>query len=131
MRWGWVSHTDTAQLVARSVRASVAKARRFQERRKSGRVRSERSLTCNLGTVLDLSRRGLRVLSRRRLKGERVVKLSTYDHRLNVLAKVVWCERVGFRQHIAGLEFTTVTPELARDLMAFATCGGPMHHEGR
>ena len=64
---------------------------------------------------------GLRVLSRRRLKGERVVELCMDDHRLKVLAHVVWSERLCFGQHIVGLEFPTATSEFAHYLMAFTT----------
>jgi hypothetical protein len=70
--------------------------------------------------VLDLSRGGVRVLTTRRLKGERMAKLCTDEHGLQVPARVIWCQRVGFGQHIAGLEFPTATPELAHQLTAFA-----------
>ncbi len=121
MRYGWVNRSDAVGLLARSVQATVARVHAFQERRRCGRFRSGRSLTCNLGAVLDLSRGGLRVVSRRRLEGERLVELFTVDRRLRVPANVIWCDRVGFRKHVVGLEFPASTPELAHHLMAFAT----------
>ena len=121
MRYGWVNQADAIGLLAGSMQAAVAKVRAFQERRRCGRFSSGRSLRCNLGAVLDLSRGGLRVLSRRRLDGERLVELFTVDRRLQVPANVIWCDRVGFRKHLVGLEFPASTPELAHHLMAFAT----------
>ena len=118
MQYGWTSQTDTAALVARLPRVTLEQP--ADDRRKSGRLRSEGMLGCNLGTVLDLSRGGVRVLSSRRLKGEPVAKLSTLDEGLQVPAKVIWCQRVGFGQHISGLEFSTATPELSHQLTAFA-----------
>ena len=118
MLYGWVNRTDAVGLVARGMRATVAKAHAFQERRRSGRLRSTAALRCNLGSVLDVSKGGLRVLSRRRLDGQRLVELLTIDHRLRVPANVIWCDRVGFRKHVVGLEFPVSTPELAHHLMA-------------
>ncbi len=119
MQYGWTSQTDTAALVARLPRVTLEQPP--DDRRKFGRLWSEGALRCNLGRVLDLSRGGVRVLSSRRLKGERVAELSTIDDGLKVPAKVIWCERVGFGQHITGLEFPTTTPELAHQLTAFAS----------
>ncbi len=118
MNTSWTTQTDTAKLLARLER--VTSEQPPNERRKSGRLKSEGTLGCNLGTVLDLSRGGVRILSSRRLKGERVAELSRDDQGLQVPAKVIWCERVGFWQHITGLEFPTATPELAHQLTAFA-----------
>ncbi len=119
MPYAGTLNADTAKLLARLTR--VISEQPFNDRRKSGRLRSEGTLRCNLGRVLDLSRGGVRVLSSRRLTGERVAELSTIDDGLKVPANVVWCERVGFGQHITGLEFPTATPELAHQLTAFAT----------
>ncbi len=118
MPYAGTRNADTAKLLARLTRA--ASEQPLNDRRKSGRLRSEGTLRCNLGRVLDLSRGGVRVLTTRRLKGERLAKLSTEDEGLHVPANVVWCQRVGFGQHIAGLEFPTATPELAHHLTAFA-----------
>ncbi len=116
-QYGWLS-PETGSLLARIPRVTFEQPR--DDRRKFSRLKSEGMMRCNLGTVLDLSRGGLRVLSSRRLKGERVAELSTDDEGLQVPAKVIWCERVGFGQHITGLEFPTATPELAHQLTAFA-----------
>ncbi len=116
--YGWRSQTPTAALLARLPQVTFEQPP--DDRRKFGRLWSEGALRCNLGRVLDLSRGGVRVLSRRQLNGERVAKLSTGDQGLQVPAKVIWCERIGFGQHITGLEFPTTTPELAHQLTAFA-----------
>ena len=120
MRYGWVNRTDTVGLVARSMWATVAKVHALRERRRSGRLTSTAALRCNLGSVLDVSKGGLRVLSRRRLDGKRLVELFMVDQRLRVPANVIWCDRVGFRKHVVGLEFPVSTPELAHHLMAFS-----------
>ncbi len=119
MPYAGTRNADTAKLLARLTRA--ASEQPLNDRRKSGRLRSEGTLRCNLGRVLDLSRGGLPVRSTRQLNGDRVAKLSTDDQGLQVTAKVIWCERVGFGQHITGLEFPTATPELAHQLTAFAS----------
>ena len=78
-------------------------------------------MECNLGRVLDISAGGMRVLSSRPLKGRQVVELSTTSRRLKVFGDVIWCKKVGFRKHEAGLEYVDRSPELARALGAFAT----------
>ena len=118
MNTSWTTQTDTAKLLARLERVTLEQPP--NNRRKSGRLKSEGTLGCNLGTVLDLSRGGMRILSSRRLKGERMAKLSTDDQGLQVPSKVIWCQRVGFGRHICGLEFATTTPEIAHQLTTFA-----------
>ena len=118
MQYSWSSQTDTAALLARLPRATLEQP--SNDRRRFGRLRSEGTLHCNLGRVLDLSRGGVRVLCGRRLKGNRLAQLSIDDRGLELQAKVIWCERVGFGQHVAGLEFPDTTPELAHQLTAFA-----------
>ena len=81
-------------------------------------------LKCNLGSVVDLSLGGLRVLSWRRLRGRHLVKLYNAENGVRMEAEVRRCERVGFCKHQVGLEFVDVEPEAADALRVLATQGG-------
>ncbi len=80
-------------------------------------------LKCNLGSVLDLSLGGVRVLSRRRLRGRYTVKLYSTDNGLRIEAEVRRCERVGFCKHEVALEFIDLEPKVAEALIVLATQG--------
>ena len=76
-------------------------------RRNHGRRLLE-GLMSSLGPVLDLSAGGMRILAKRKHKGNVTVKLSTADCELSLPARVAWSKRVGFREHMVGLEFLEV-----------------------
>jgi hypothetical protein len=74
-----------------------------------------RELSCNMGRVVDVSTRGMRLQSRRKWKAgqRRVVTLCEDTLCVRVEAECVWCRKVGALKHTIGLAFTTVSPESA------------------
>ena len=97
------------------------------ERRGSGRLNQE-TVACNLGSVINLSAGGLKLLSHRRLNG--ILSLELWDTRrgLKLRGKVVWCKRIGFRKHEVGVQFLDITPDIAGDLVAMAIDNPTQHH---
>ena len=69
------------------------------------------TLQSSVGRVHDLSETGMRVVSRRELKG--VVEVAIVDgaHHIVFKAKVVWIRRIGFDRYFAGLVFEDLLPE--------------------
>ena len=114
---GWVSRSDTVRVLAQSIRAGLAKA---AEKRRFGRVRLAGRVECSLGRIVDLSRGGLRVVSKQRFEGEGTVTIKANGRELLIPTRVVWCRKAGFRRYELGLEFTRVTEEVARMLEALA-----------
>jgi hypothetical protein len=91
------------------------------ERRRDVRLKQE-SLHSSLGPVVDLSRSGMRVRSTRRLRGHLSVTLFNRNGpHLHVRARVVWTKRLGFRKHVAGLEFIDPPPNMLRELAKIGT----------
>ncbi len=121
MPQGWINPADASRIMARALRAGAEKLRRSAERRGAGRLKFRGTVACTLGPILDLSSRGMRVHTRRRLKGQRTVVLFATNYRMKVKARVIWCSKLGFRSYEAGLEFVNVTPQHARKLTAFAS----------
>ena len=62
-------------------------------------------VTCNRGTVLDLSTGGVRLRSPRRLRGAVHLTLRSGPARVEADATVAWTHRLGFARHEVGLEF--------------------------
>ncbi|MEM6854706.1 MAG: EAL domain-containing protein, partial [Planctomycetota bacterium] len=78
------------------------------EKRQHGRYRPD-GLTCNLGQVVDLSRGGLRVLSKRMRQGSQTVVLTTPGQgTVTLTARVTWRRQLGFREYVLGLSFERV-----------------------
>ena len=119
MRLGWRNQSNPVLSIARRLRGGINRQRHRTERRESGRF-NEETVACNLGSVMNLSAGGLRLLSHRRLNG--ILSLELWDtHRgLRLCGKVAWCRRIGFRKHEIGVEFLNVTPEIAGDLATIA-----------
>lgn len=91
------------------------------DRRRHGRVRPV-AVYSDAGRVLDMSAGGMRVMSRRRLKGEtEFIICNESKIPINVRARVVWTKRVGFRKHVVGLEFVDLQPAVARQLASMGT----------
>jgi hypothetical protein len=89
------------------------------DRRRTGRVRLEPSLTCNLGRVLDLSAGGLSVMTRRALEGVVVLELSDEQGGLRCEAKIVRCRRLGFFRHEVGVQLPPLDDQARATLNRF------------
>ena len=103
--------------MALRVRAGAARLRPLTERRKAGRIKGGK-VSCNWGSVIDISGGGMRVRSLRRLRGCLEVVIWTHHRRVTVRAEAVWCIRVGFRKYDVGLQFLDVTEDIKRELTA-------------
>lgn len=94
-----------------------------RSRRQHGRLRIE-NLPCSLGTVIDLSAGGMRVITSKlsaKKAGEIVpVELNSSRHSVVAMAEVTWGERIGFRKHIVGLRFVNLEEEQRKRICAIA-----------
>ena len=96
-----------------------------KQRRRHGRLEQE-AVTCDLGTVLDLSASGMRIGSRRVPKGDFVVCIRGYDIAVVVTGRLAWQKKVGLFRHELGVEFIDLTEEMSRQLNSLA-----MNHRQR
>ena len=87
------------------------------ERRRAVRV-NVRQLKCNLGRVLDISSRGARLISRRKLRGWHVIRLFDRDGDVHIDVEVRWSRRHGLWKHEIGLQFLNVQSDIAAKLTA-------------
>lgn len=76
-------------------------------RRDTIRVRPG-EIACRPGRLLDVSRSGVRLRCRRRLRGTIALRLARGDDVLRIRARVVWVNRIGFLHHEIGLHFVDV-----------------------
>jgi len=90
-------------------------------RRRFGRLPLE-TLQCNLGTIIDLSAGGMRVICRRVPKLMTSVQIEGYPMPQPLQARVTWTRRVGLFRHEVGLQFVDVAPQLASILAKIAGC---------
>jgi hypothetical protein len=92
-------------------------------RRRHGRIRVDR-MGSSVGTVLDLSATGIRVISTksvvRKIGRMFSVTLWTPGDQMEIDVVVVWSTRIGFRRHIAGLRFTNFDEEQGERLARMA-----------
>jgi len=92
------------------------------ESRRYGRLKNP-GIDCNLGQVIDLSAGGVRVLSKRRLRGRVDAWFDTGDGpKLGVKTKITWCRRIGFRAYLVGLQFENLPLSTARRLLRQGSC---------
>ena len=127
MERGSTNQSNIVLAIARSVGTGMYRRRSRTERRKSGRV-NQGTVACNLGSIINLSGGGLRLLSHRRLNGILSVELWDAHRGLRLRGKVAWCRRIGFRKHEVGVEFLNITPEIAGNLAAIAMDNPRQHH---
>jgi len=111
-----LSPTRAARRIGGRLRDGARRLRPLFERRKSGRVKADRAVSCNLGSVVDFSSSGMRIRSKRRLGGIVSLDLSTSSSRLRFNCEVIWSKRLGFRRYMSGLQFCETTPALSRQL---------------
>lgn len=103
--------------------ANLGKDKSADNRRRAGRVVLQ-SITCSLGTVLDLSSTGMRVET----SGKPVVTagqtfgmvLQSLSGPVNIVATVAWVRKSGWRAHQIGLILVDPTPELRRAICDLA-----------
>jgi len=95
---------------------------RTAERRGEGRT-VVADLTCDAGRIIDLSTRGMRLISRKRWRtGEtRSLVLTDGSHSVTIDARCIWDRHDGVFQHTVGLAFDRVAPEHEGMLIRFAT----------
>ena len=121
MAQGWDNPSGTVRTMARNVLGRVVEGRARRERRKSGRLREGETLACDLGSVVDLSAGGMRILGKRKLTGKLDVAFWDGERGLKLRAEVIWCKRLGFRKYVVGLEFRYLTTDDVRKLTELAT----------
>ncbi len=93
------------------------------DRRRHGRLKQQQ-LRSSIGPVVDLSAGGMRVISDRRLKGELTIVLHhEVGLEFSVQVRVKWRKRIGFRQHMIGLEFFNLTPNDTSQLARIGMIG--------
>lgn len=95
---------------------------RESQRRRHGRVLLQ-EVACTLGTVIDLSASGMRVLcaSKPPAIGSTITTtLQTLDGTVNLEAVVIWTRRTSIFKVQAGLEFRNLTAEVCRALTGLA-----------
>ncbi|MHC5027265.1 MAG: PilZ domain-containing protein [Planctomycetota bacterium] len=91
--------------------------------RKTGRRRAM-DLKCSLGDVLDVSKGGIRVMTRNQIPVNcevRISFLSNASEPFSMLGRVAWVHKHGFRKFECGFEFVSPQPEhiaLIRELAA-------------
>ena len=108
--------SDDSSAIKRAVESTLS----GPEDRTTVRLKVE-FLKCNLGAVLDLSLGGVRVRSRRALRGGHMVKLYNSDTSVLLKAEVRRCDRIGLGNYEVGLEFIDVSPNVAENLRMLAT----------
>jgi len=111
------------------LRQRLQRFRNAADRRKFGRLKAGETLSSNVGAVRDLSAGGLKVLSRRKLKGVISVLLWDINRGVRIRAEVMWCKRLAFRRHEAGLQFIDVTPDIAKNLSDLGADNPVLMHE--
>jgi len=92
------------------------------EKRNAARLRQE-GVESTLGTVVDLSLTGMRVIARG-IPSEAVdVRISTPEEQVFLRVEVAWSKRIGFRRREVGLRFLDVTDDQKAILQRIAyTC---------
>ncbi len=100
---------------ARAIQRATDRSYDGPERRLAVRV-NVRQLKCNLGRVRDISSRGVRLLSRRKLRGWHVIRLFDRDGDVHVNVEVRRSRRLGLFKHEIGLQFLKVPPDITAKL---------------
>ena len=89
-------------------------------------------MSCSAGAVIDLSAGGVRLLSKRRLKGVTTIYFDTGSGpNLGVRCRIVWCRKLGFRNYLVGVQFQDLPLSAAKRLLAQAACAAPPKRSAR
>jgi hypothetical protein len=96
-----------------------AKKKSSASKRRFGRLPQD-TLVSNLGTVLDISAGGMRVLCRKVPRGRLEVKLLENELPGRLTGEVAWSRRVGLFKYEVGVRFDNMSPEIAQRLTAIA-----------
>ncbi len=105
---------------ARAIQRAIDRSSAGPEHRRAGRINIG-ELKCNLGRVLDLSSGGVRLLSRRKLRGQHEITPFDSDGGVRIEAEVTWSKRHGLWKHEIGLRFLDVPSDIAAQLATLAT----------
>lgn len=84
-------------------------------RRAHNRLRVE-LVDSNLGPILDLSRGGARIFTRKPRTGRIALTLTTHDDTLTVDADAIWSRKLGWRRYELGVQFVDLSPDDAERL---------------
>jgi len=98
-----------------------------QEKRSAGRIACE-FVVSSVGKVLDASRSGLRIRSRRpagQIDDIVIFRVKSPAGSTALKAKVVWTEKRGFRNHESGLELLNTNERQRRDMRQTLYAGNP------
>ncbi|MFN3167999.1 MAG: EAL domain-containing protein [Phycisphaeraceae bacterium] len=88
----------------------------FSDKRVQDRLRPK-DMAASHGQVVDLSDQGMRLLSRRRLRGTLTIRLTgAYKQELKLRARVVWHRRLRAGEHVHGLRFEALTFDQRKQL---------------
>lgn len=93
------------------------------DRRDGGRISTD-ALWSNHGLVLDLSRGGARLLSKRALDGNVSVRFLSNKGAIDIEGVVQWSKKLAFRQHEVGIKFGNVPSQVGDLLISVAQTHG-------
>jgi len=82
--------------------------------------------------VIDLSAGGVRILSKRPLRGRLDIFFETGDGpKLGVKTRIAWCRKVGFRAYLVGLQFQDLPLSAAKRLLRHGACATTPRRKAR
>ena len=117
----YINRMDAVRLINEGIKATYAKDEEGADRRRHRRVKGTGAVTSTLGTILDISAGGMRVVGKKEAEGQGRVELVSATDRVVVRARVVWCHKVGFRKYVMGLEFIDLNEEQVHKMREMAT----------
>ncbi|MCH8823364.1 MAG: anti-sigma factor antagonist [Planctomycetes bacterium] len=94
---------------------TVQQAKAMNNRRAEVRF-NPKDLKCDIGELIDISAGGLRLISKRKLKGTVTLRLWNDVSGLVLQAAVVWSKKIRMRKHESGLEFINLKSDTMREL---------------
>ena len=111
-------------MIERSKRASTGEARAAseQEDRRVAPRTDVGGLWCDRGQIIDLSVRGMRLISPQRWSEGQILNVSISDEQdaATLVARCVWCRQEGLYNHAIGLAFDSVSDERSAAIRSMA-----------